>query len=101
MVLSGGYNVYSKEVELVLLRHPGIADAAVIGVPDEIYGEAVAAFIELEPGASVPADALIQRCARELASYKKPKYVVFVGELPKNSTGKVLKTELRRTFKAH
>ncbi|MEH2510409.1 long-chain acyl-CoA synthetase [Nitrobacteraceae bacterium AZCC 1564] len=101
MVLSGGYNVYSKEVELVLLRHPGVADAAVIGVPDEVYGESVAAFVELEPGASVSADALIQRCAGELASYKKPKHVVFVRELPKNSTGKVLKTELRSAFKKH
>ncbi|MDI4231753.1 class I adenylate-forming enzyme family protein [Bradyrhizobium sp. Arg237L] len=99
MVLSGGYNVYSKEVELVLLRHPGVADAAVIGVPDEIYGESVAAFVELDPGAAVSADALIQRCAEELASYKKPKHVVFVRELPKNSTGKVLKTELRSAFK--
>lgn len=99
MVLSGGYNVYSKEVELVLLRHPGVADAAVIGVPDEIYGESVAAFIELEPEASISADALIKHCAGELASYKKPKHIVFVRELPKNSTGKVLKTELRRTFK--
>jgi long-chain acyl-CoA synthetase len=101
MVLSGGYNVYSKEVELVLLRHPGVVDAAVIGVPDEIYGESVAAFIELEPGTSVSADALVQRCAQELASYKKPKHVVFMKELPRNSTGKVLKTELRSAFKKH
>lgn len=101
MVLSGGYNVYSKEVELVLLRHPGVADAAVIGVPDEIYGESVAAFIELEPAADVSANELVQRCAEELASYKKPKHVIFVKELPKNSTGKVLKTELRSAFKKH
>lgn len=101
MVLSGGYNVYSKEVELVLLRHPGVVDAAVIGVPDEIYGESVAAFVELEPGASVSAEVLIQHCAGELASYKKPKHVIFVRELPKNSTGKVLKTELRRAFRNH
>lgn len=100
MVLSGGYNVYSKEVELVLLRYNGVADAAVVGVPDEIYGESVAAYVELEPGADVSADALIQWCADELASYKKPKHVVFVDELPKNSTGKVLKTKLREAFRS-
>lgn len=99
MVLSGGYNVYSKEVELVLLRYPRVVDAAVIGVPDEIYGEAVAAFIEIESGSSVSAEAIIKHCAGELASYKKPKHVVFMPELPKNSTGKILKTELRRQFK--
>jgi long-chain acyl-CoA synthetase len=100
MVLSGGYNIYSKEVESVLLRHRAIADAAVIGVPDETYGEAVAAFIEPVDGAELDEDDLIRWCTEELASYKKPKHVVFMAELPKNSTGKVMKNELRELFRA-
>jgi long-chain acyl-CoA synthetase len=100
MVLSGGYNIYSKEVEAVLMRHRAVADAAVIGVPDEIYGEAVAAFIEPAEGAIVAEDELIRWCAEELAGYKKPKHVVFMPELPKNSTGKVMKNELRALFRS-
>jgi acyl-CoA synthetase (AMP-forming)/AMP-acid ligase II len=100
MVLSGGYNIYSKEVESVLLRHPAIADVAVVGVPDEIYGEAVAAFIEPAAGAAPVEDELIRWCAGELASYKKPKHIVFMPELPKNSTGKVMKNELRALFRS-
>jgi acyl-CoA synthetase (AMP-forming)/AMP-acid ligase II len=100
MVLSGGYNIYSKEVESVLMRHRAVADAAVIGVPDEIYGEAVAAFIEPVEGAIVAEDELIRWCVEELAGYKKPKHIVFMSELPKNSTGKVMKNELRALFRS-
>jgi long-chain acyl-CoA synthetase len=100
MVLSGGYNIYSKEVEAVLVRHPAVADAAVIGVPDEIYGESVSAFIELADGAMLEPEDLIQWCAKELASYKKPKHITFMSELPKNSTGKVMKNELRSLWAA-
>lgn len=96
LVVSGGYNVYSKEVEQVLLRHPDIIDAAVVGVPDETYGEAVAAFIELRPGARLAAEFVIEHCRTQLAGYKKPRHVVFVDSLPRNSLGKVLKSELRR-----
>jgi acyl-CoA synthetase (AMP-forming)/AMP-acid ligase II len=98
MVLSGGYNIYSKEVEQVLLQHKGVADAAVVGVPDEVYGEAIAAFIEPETDVILTADELIRWCASGLASYKKPKHVVFLPELPRNSTGKVVKNELRKLF---
>jgi long-chain acyl-CoA synthetase len=100
MVLSGGYNIYSKEVEAVLVRHPAVADAAVIGVPDEIYGESVSAFIELADGALLEPEDLIQWCAKELASYKKPKHITFMSELPKNSTGKVMKNELRALYRS-
>jgi acyl-CoA synthetase (AMP-forming)/AMP-acid ligase II len=100
MVLSGGYNIYSKEVESVLMRHRAVADAAVIGVPDGIYGEAVAAFIEPVEGTIVAEDELIRWCAEELAGYKKPKHIVFMSELPKNSTGKVMKNELRALFRS-
>ena len=100
MVLSGGYNIYSKEVELVLQSHPAVLDAAVIGVPDPIYGEAVAAFIELRPGANASGEEIVAHCRDRIAGYKKPKYVRFLAPLPRNSTGKVQKFELRRAFEA-
>ncbi len=96
MVVTGGYNVYSKEVEQALARHPDIADAAVIGVSDALYGEAVAAFVEPRPGARLDAQAVIEHCRALLAGYKKPRHVVFVESLPRNSLGKVLKSELRK-----
>jgi long-chain acyl-CoA synthetase len=100
MVLSGGYNIYSKEVELALHKHAGVAEAAVIGVPDDTWGEAVAAFVEKNNGVSLSEEELIRWCSVELASYKKPKHIIFIDELPKNSTGKVRKDELRKLFKA-
>jgi long-chain acyl-CoA synthetase len=100
MVLSGGYNIYSKEVELVLQAHPAVQDAAVIGVPDLVFGEAVAAFIELRPGASATEAEIIEHCRERIAGYKKPKFVRFASPLPRNSTGKVQKFELRKAFAA-
>ncbi len=96
MVVTGGYNVYSKEVEQVLAQHPDIADAAVVGVPDELYGEAVAAFVQPRPGARLSAESVIEHCRAQLAGYKKPRHVVLVDALPRNSLGKVLKSELRK-----
>ena len=98
MVLSGGYNIYSKEVELALQAHPAVQDAAVIGVPDPVFGEAVAAFIELRPGAEAAEDEIIAHCRDRIAGYKKPKFVRFMSPLPRNSTGKVQKFELRKAF---
>jgi len=95
MVLSGGFNIYSKEVEQALVSHPAIADAAVIGVPDETFGESVAAFVETKHGARLTAEDVIGHCRALLAGYKKPRYVVFVEALPRNSLGKVLKNRLR------
>jgi long-chain acyl-CoA synthetase len=95
MVISGGFNIYSKEVEAVLAAHPAVAEAAVIGVPDEVYGEAVAAFVEPSGAAPPDVQALIEHCRTRLAGYKKPKHVFFVDALPRNSTGKVLKKALR------
>jgi long-chain acyl-CoA synthetase len=95
MVISGGFNIYTKEVEQVLVEHPAIADVAVIGVPDAIYGEAVAAFIEVHSGGVINAADVAEHCKSRIASYKKPKYVFFVEALPRNALGKVLKTELR------
>lgn len=98
MVLSGGYNIYSKEVEQVLVAHPDVEDAAVIGVPDPIFGEAVAAFVKVKRGAVPSPAALIEHCRERLASYKKPKHVFVVEALPRNATGKVLKNELRARY---
>ena len=96
MVVTGGYNVYCKEVEQVLAQHPDIAEAAVVGVPDPLYGEALAAFIELRPGARLSAEAVGEHCRTLLAGYKKPRKVHFVDSLPRNSLGKVLKEALRK-----
>lgn len=95
MVISGGFNIYSKEVEQVLGTHPDIVEAAVIGVPDEIFGEAVAAFIEVKLGARLSAEQVVEHCRAHLAGFKKPKHIFFIDALPRNSTGKVLKLELR------
>lgn len=98
MVITGGYKVYSKEVEQVLGQHPDIAEAAVVGAPDTLYGEAVAAFVQLQPGARLSAAQVVEHCRVHLAGYKKPRHVIFVQALPRNSLGKVLKSELRRRF---
>jgi long-chain acyl-CoA synthetase len=95
MVLSGGFNIYTKEVEQALLQNPEIADAAVVGVPDAVFGEAVAAFIEREPGSAPTAASVVEHVRNLVAGYKKPKYVFIVDALPRNSLGKVLKRELR------
>jgi len=83
-------------VEQALTQHPDVADAAVVGVPDALYGEAVAAFVQLRAGASPDAQALTAHCRDRLAGYKKPRHVVFVEALPRNSLGKVIKSELRK-----
>jgi len=101
MVLSGGFNIYSKEVEHALVLHPDIAGAAVIGVPDEMFGEAVAAFVETRANARLSEEQVIEHCRAQLASYKKPRHVVFVDALPRNAVGKVLKNELRAMAAKH
>ncbi len=95
MIIVGGLNVYPSEVERVLREHPEIADAAVIGVPDDIRGEKVKAFVVRRPGTE-PAEAdVLRHCRKVLANFKIPKEVVFVEDLPRTLTGKVLKRELR------
>lgn len=95
MIVSGGENVYPREVEDVLFEHPDVLDAAVIGVPDERWGERVHAVVALRPGRTVEASALQTFCRERLAAYKCPRSVAIVDELPRNVTGKVLKRELR------
>lgn len=100
MIVRGGYNVYPREVEEVLYRHPGIAEAAVVGVPDEHLGEEVGAAIVQRPGAGLEPD-LIRHWAKErLSAYKVPHRFAFVEELPKGATGKVLKREIDRQMLA-
>ena len=98
MVITGGENVYSAEVEDVLYAHPAVAEAAVIGVPDPKWGESVFAVVALRPGQAATADDLITHSRSQLAKYKTPKGVAFVDALPRNAAGKVLKRELRERF---
>lgn len=95
MIISGGVNVYPAEVEEALHRHPAIADAAVIGAPDEEWGERVTAFVVLRRGESANEETIVAWAKRELSGAKVPRRIVFVEELPRNPTGKVLKRELR------
>lgn len=96
MIISGGENIYSIEVERVMAEHPAVADVAVIGVPDEKWGEVVKAVVSLE-GSATP-DELIAWCRERLAGYKCPKSVDITDELPRNPTGKILKKELRKPY---
>lgn len=98
MVISGGENVYPGEVEQVLFRHPGVADAAVIGLPDAKWGEAVVAVLVPRPGATLTLEDVRRHCEGKLAHYKQPSRLFTVDALPRNATGKVLKTELRVRF---
>lgn len=101
MVVSGGVNIYTKEVESVLYNHPAVMEAAVVGLPDEAWGEVVTAAIVLRPGMSASAGELVEHCRQSLASYKKPRVVAFLDELPRNPSGKILKRELRRALGRH
>jgi acyl-CoA synthetase (AMP-forming)/AMP-acid ligase II len=96
LIISGGSNIYPREVEDTLRRSPGVLEVSVIGEPDAEWGERVVAFVVRRPGASVTESELDSFCLSHLARFKRPKRYVFVRELPRNSTGKVLKTELRR-----
>jgi long-chain acyl-CoA synthetase len=98
MVITGGENVYSGEVEAALTRHPQVHEAAVIGVPDDKYGEALLAVVIPAPGAAPVPDDLIAHCRELIAGYKIPRQYRFVDEFPRSPMGKVLKTELRQRF---
>lgn len=99
MIVTGGENVYSVEVETALYEHPAVFEAAVIGIPDERWGEAVHAVVHFKPGHTATADELISHCHSYIANYKCPKSVSFsADELPKSPVGKILKRELRAPF---
>ena len=98
MIVTGGENVYPAEVENALFSHPSVADAAVIGVPDERWGEAVKAIVVLKPGFEADPDGVIAHCRGKIAGYKVPKSVDFTTVLPRNPSGKVLRRELRKPY---
>ncbi len=95
MIISGGVNIYPREIEEVLYDHPAIADTAVIGVPDLYWGESVKAYVVLRDNHNVDSEGLNSFCREVLARSKTPKSFEFVAALPRGSTGKVLKRELR------
>jgi long-chain acyl-CoA synthetase len=99
MIITGGENVYPREIEEVLYRHPMVNEVAVIGVPDPYWVEKVHAVVSLKKGASVTGEELIALCKKNLAGYKAPKSVEFMESLPKNAAGKILKRELRDKYK--
>jgi fatty-acyl-CoA synthase len=100
MIISGGENVYPTEVEAVLAQHPDVKDVAVVGRPDDIWGERVAAAVVLRDGAELDAEALIAWSRDRLAGYKRPRDILFLSadEMPRNTTGKILHRVLRDRF---
>jgi len=101
MIISGGENIYSAEVEAAVAEHPAVNSVAVIGVPDELWGEAVKAIVVLHPGAEVTERQIIDFTAQRIARYKRPKSVEFVSELPRSANNKILKRELRESWQAN
>jgi acyl-CoA synthetase (AMP-forming)/AMP-acid ligase II len=95
MIVSGGENVYPIEVERVLDGHPAVEDVTVLGVDDEQFGQRLAAFVVLKPGASATAEVLKQYVREQLANYKVPREIVFLDQLPRNAVGKILRKELK------
>ena len=100
MIIRGGENIYPREIDEVLYQHPDVAAAATIGVPDQLYGEEVAAFVVLKEGREATESEIINFCRARLADYKCPKSVRIVAEIPKGPTGKLLKRELSRLYAA-
>jgi acyl-CoA synthetase (AMP-forming)/AMP-acid ligase II len=96
VIISGGTNIYPREVEEALLTHPAVQEVSVVGTPDPEWGEAVVAFVVCDPGAAVTEADLDAVCIQTIARFKRPKRYVFATELPKNSTGKVLKRDLQQ-----
>lgn len=95
MIITGGENVYPRQVEDVLAGHPAVEECAVVGAPDPVWGEAITAAVALRPGASATAEELVAFCASRLAGYMKPRHVVFVDELPKTAVGKITRRAVR------
>jgi len=95
MIIKGGENVFPAEVENALYKHPDVAEAAVVGVPHDVYGEDIVAFVVVNSGANVSEEAIIDHVKTQISSFKAPSQVHFVPELPKSGVGKILRRELR------
>jgi long-chain acyl-CoA synthetase len=100
MIIRGGFNVYPRELEEVLVTHPDVSLAAVIGIPDEEYGEEVVAYVIPKAGKIVSPEAIIRWSKEQMAAYKYPRHVKIVSEFPLGPSGKILKRELREMYKA-
>jgi long-chain acyl-CoA synthetase len=98
MIIRGGMNVYPKEIEEVLYRHPAVLEAAIVGLPDKMWGEEIAAFVVLKPGQTLKQRDLVVYCKQNVASYKCPRKVFFVEQLPKTATGKIQKNRIVEQF---
>jgi acyl-CoA synthetase (AMP-forming)/AMP-acid ligase II len=98
VIIRGGNNVHAVDIEAVLLDHPGVIEAGVVGIPHEVLGEDVAAVVVRAGGSTVTADELRAHCAERLADYKVPRRIEFSDELPRNATGKILKEKLKETL---
>ena len=94
MIIRGGHNVYPTDIEAVLLEHPDVQEAAVVGIPHQVLGEDIAAYVVLRDGASLDPDTLLAFCSERLADYKRPRELHFTSQLPRNATGKVMKHKL-------
>ena len=98
LIISGGLNVYPTEVEEILYTHPAVEECAVVGMPHIEYGEAVSAFVKRKQGRECSEKDLIDHCKKHIASFKSPKKIMFVEELPKSPAGKILKREIRKSI---
>jgi acyl-CoA synthetase (AMP-forming)/AMP-acid ligase II len=98
MIISGGQNVYSKEVEDVIMQHPSVMMVAVIGMPHPQWGESVKAVVSLKPNCTATEEGIIAFCQERLAKFKNPRYVEIVDDIPHNPAGKILKTEVRKLY---
>ena len=98
LIISGGENIYPAEIERVLAEHPSIQDVAVIGVPDERWGEVPKAVVVARPGATIDANEVVAWCRERIAAFKCPKTIDVVAALPRNPTGKILKKDLRKPY---
>jgi long-chain acyl-CoA synthetase len=96
LIIKAGENIAPREIEEVLYSHPAVSEAAVVGMPDDVYGEEIKAFVVLLPGKSATKEEIIEHCRTKLKSFKSPKQVVFLDALPKSLVGKILRKELRK-----
>ena len=98
MIVAGGVNIYPAEIEKAIVEHPDVEDASVIGIPQDDFGEQALAFVVVRKGHEVTADSILEFLDGRLASYKKPRQIEFIEELPLSPIGKVLKNELRAPY---